>query len=143
MKLFIFAICILGLFSIAQGSNFRRLRVTIPKECTIVFWGPDPEPTCTTYTDENGQEQEDCYGVGAGEARSILNDSVKTFETSDFQLEGMFFYGDCDCRLKLWDQANYKGAQLEYAFNKSVDKSITAPSIWSKTNKSFKVLCSF
>lgn len=142
MKLFTF-VCILGLFSIVQATNFRRLRINDKRECTVVFWGPDPEPTCQTYTDENGEEQEDCFGVGAPEARAILNSSVKTLEMSDSQIQGLYYYGDCSCSLKLWTKANYKGAVLEYAFSNSTDKTISTTDIWSKTNQSFKVICEF
>ncbi len=111
------------------------------KSCTISFWGPNPPPVCETYTDENGQEEESCYQLGAPQANAILDARTPSFTFSD-EVAEVDWYGDCRCTLVVWSKPNYKGA-CKLVSNNKRDSAIIIEDIWSRTANSFKVACRF
>ena len=112
------------------------------KKCEVTFYGPAPEPVCETVIDENGEEQEECYAVGAPASRLILNKRKSSYQEST-QLDEVNFEGTCDCSLKLYTKANFEGLSHSYPFSKSNNRVIMVNEIWSYPNNSFKLICKF
>jgi len=131
--------CFLGLT--AFFINARSLKGS--GECELVFYGPNPDPVCTTYIDENGKEQQDCQAVGAPPSRTIVDASASTYSQAHENLYEVDFYGTCNCKLVLFTEENHQGEAFTYSFKNSVTGIIFADQVWNKANGSYKINCCF
>jgi len=140
MKKILSSLVILGLSALAGAKD---LKTSDSAQCTLMFYGPTPDPVCQTYIDESGQEQEECYALGPAAAAALVDASNPKFTEANGNLYELDFDGTCNCKLVLYNKANFKGKSLTYKFSKAEDKAIFADEIWNKENASYKILCKF
>src|SRR5689334_21726004 len=123
-KTIIFTVLIVTLFFIAKAEH---------EPCRVNIYDPDPEPICEKFYDENGKQEERCYGAGSGPTFVFLEDRDPTYKNGNFILEELYFHGSCECTLKLWVGANFKGKSKSYKFSQSSDNHILPTDVWKET----------
>ena len=138
-KSFILLICLFGLSFLFQGSQAQ----TAPKQCVIGYYDVPAPPVCITFIDKDGKKQQECSAIGSAAFGAALDKKQKSLLESSFPLNDLDFSGSCQCTLYLYSKANYKGYSLSYPFSKSKAKHIYVNKIWTRSAKSFKIVCSF
>lgn len=136
IKTILLTISLISLFYAVES----RLRCA-SGPCEIAFFGPATPPTCETFVDENGEDQEQCFALGSAAYAASLNRGNNNFSVSA-ELAEINFSGNCRCAITLWSEANFQGQSFTY-WTKNKNDHVLTNEIWSQENQSFKVRCKF
>ena len=136
-KVFSLIIVLLGLSCLATA---RKCPAT-PKTCQIEYEDYPAPPTCETYIDENGQEQQRCPSIGTALFLGILDKTTSSLSES-FGISKITFTGNCKCTLTLWSEDDLQGESKVHTLQNG-ETSFMTSDIWDQENASFEVDCNF
>ncbi len=125
------------------------LQVTQAQDCTIGYYDIAPPAECEYYTDENGEEEEECSAVGSAAFAALLNSETATLSEPDFPLNDLDFTGDCDCTLRVYSGADLKGCSVQAGVltesSESSEQITVLGDLWKRAAnpRSFEVTCNF
>ena len=131
---------IVALLALSYIASARKA-CPILEPCTLGFYGPEAPPVCQTFTDENGEQQEQCFAIGSAAFGVVLDKDDRSVD-EDTEIAEIDFSGHCDCTLTLWNSPSFDGEFIKYRFEAS-RPHFYINEIWSQDAESFSVTCKF
>lgn len=112
----------------------------------------DPNETCDYLVDDEGFGRVNCAthcegscGPLGEESSSVVEASNPTFSNPSFPVKNIWFFGDCDCSIRVYSRENLGGCYVESSVNSDNVQRAFGEGLWNKAGdpQSISVTCRF